>query len=97
MLQQVVIATNDQKSLRPLLESAIQNQKKALEAGLARTRARLAELEGRYGMASAEFERRLNARELDETFDFTEWRMELDMLKLLEKKYATLAEAHIVD
>ena len=95
MLQQVVIITHDRTSLRPLLESAIEYQKKALHSGLERTRAQLAEFEQRYKMTSAEFERRLNARELDETADFTDWRMELGMLKLLEKKYATLEEAHI--
>lgn len=97
MLQQIVISTHDKISLRPLLESAIENQKKTLKAGLARTQARLAEFEQRYGMASAEFERRLQAREIEETFDFTDWRMELGMLALLQQKYATLQEAHFVD
>ncbi len=97
MLQQLVITTSDKSALRPLLESAIENQKKALKAGIERTRTRLAEFEVRYGITSAEFERRLNARELEETFDFTDWRMEIGMLALLEKKYVALQEAHIVD
>jgi len=97
MLQQLIIRTRDKSSLRPLLESAIENQKKALQAGIERTQARLAEFERRYGMTSKEFERRLIARELSETFDFTDWRMEIGMLALLEKKYAALQEAHIVD
>ncbi len=66
-------------------------------AGLARTQARLTEFEWRYGMSSAEFERRLNAREIEETFEFTDWRMELGMLTLLQRKYATLHEAQFVD
>jgi len=97
MLQQLVITTSDKTALKPLLESAIENQKKALKAGMSRTQARLAEFEKRYGLTSTEFERRLNARELEETFDFTDWRMEIGMLALLEKKYAALHEAHIVD
>jgi hypothetical protein len=97
MFQQLVITTSDKASLKPLLESAIENQKKALRAGIDRTRARLAEFEQRFGMTSAEFERRLTARELEETFEFTDWRMELGMLALLEKKHAALHEAHIVD
>ena len=97
MLQQLVISTHDKTSLRPLLESAIENQKKTLNAGLTRTQARLTEFEQRYGMTSAEFERRLQAREIEETFDFTDWRMELGMLALLRQKYATLQEAHFVD
>jgi len=97
MLQQLVITTSDKTALKPLLESAIENQKKALKAGMSRTQARLAEFEKRYGLTSTEFERRLNARELEETFDFTDWRMEIGMLALLEKKYVALHEAHIVD
>ena len=97
MIQQLVITTSDKTALKPLLESAIENQKKALKAGIDRTQARLAEFEARYGMTSAEFERRLNARELEETFDFTDWRMEIGMLALLEKKHVALQEAHIVD
>ena len=97
MLQQLVITTSDKTALKPLLESAIENQKKALKVGMSRTQARLAEFEKRYGLTSTEFERRLNARELEETFDFTDWRMEIGMLALLEKKYAALHEAHIVD
>ena len=85
MLQELVIATHDKTSLRPLLESAIENQKKTLKAGLARTQARVTEFEQRYGMTSAEFERRLQAREIEETFDFTDWRIELGMLALLHK------------
>ena len=97
MLQQIIIRTTDKSSLKPLLESAIENQKKALKAGLARTQARLAEFERQYSMTSEEFERRLAVRELEEIFDFTDWRMEIGMRALLEKKYATLQEAHIVD
>lgn len=97
MLQQLVISTSNKTSLRPLLESAIENEKKMLRAGLARTQTRLAEFEQRYGLTSAEFERRLNAGEIEETFDFTDWRTELGMLELLQQKYATLQEAHFVD
>jgi hypothetical protein len=97
MLQQLVITPHDKTSLRPRLESAIENQKKTLNAGVARTQARLTEFEQRYGMTSAEFQRRRQAREIEETFDFTDWRMELGMLTLLQQKYATLQAVHSVD
>ena len=96
-MEKVVIVTNDKASLKPLLESAIENEKKAIKSGLERTRAKLAEFEKRHGMVSAEFERRLNAREIQESFEFTDWRMEIGMLALLEKKYAALQEARIVN
>ena len=96
-MEKVVIVTNDKASLKPLLESAIENEKKAIKSGLERTQAKLAEFEKRHGMVSAEFERRLNAREIQEIFEFTDWRMEIGMLALLEKKYAALQEARIVN
>jgi hypothetical protein len=97
MLQQIIITTNSQIALRPLLEAAIENQKKVLKAGLARTQLRLTQFERQYGMTSAEFERRLTAREIEETFGFTDWRMELGMLKLLQQKYTMLQEARFAD
>ena len=96
-MEKVVIVTNDKASLKPLLESAIENEKKAIKSGLERTRAKLAEFEKSHGMVSSEFERRLNAREIQESFEFTDWRMEIGMLALLEKKYAALQEARIVN
>lgn len=97
MSHQLVIQTSDRNSLKPLLESALTREKKILLASIEKTRARLAEFEKRFGMDSAEFENRLNARELQESLPFTEWRMEIGMLTALERKYNTLEGAHIVD
>ena len=66
-----------------------------LALGIERTRKRLAEFEQQFGMSSAEFERRLNALELAETVEFTDWRMEIGMLRLLESQYRTLQEAQL--
>jgi hypothetical protein len=95
MLQQVTIKTRDRAKLKPLLESAIENEMKLLSLGLDRTRKRLAEFEQEYNMTSAEFERRLNALEVIETVEFTDWRMEIGMLKLLESQYQTLQETQV--
>jgi hypothetical protein len=95
MLQQVTIRTDDRKTLKPLLKSAIENEKKMVLLGLERTRTRLAEFEHSYKMSSEEFERRLNASEIAETIDFSEWRMEIGMLKLLERQYKTLEDVEL--
>jgi hypothetical protein len=57
----------------------------------------LAEFEGRFGMSSMEFEKRLRAGELQENPSVTEWRMEISMLQLLERKCASIEESSIVD
>ena len=95
MVQQLTITTPDKTTLKPLVESAIENEKKVLSLGIERTRKRLAEFEQQFGMSSAEFERRLNALELAETVEFTDWRMEIGMLRLLESQYQALQEAQL--
>jgi len=95
MLQQLTITTTDKITLRPLVESAIENEKKMLALGMERTRQRLAEFEQQFGMSSAEFERRLNALEVMETVEFTDWRMEVGMLRLLEGQYRVLQEVRL--
>ena len=95
MLQQVVITTDDGQLLRSLLRSAIEDELKTLNFGLERTRRRLADFERQFSLSSAEFERRLKARELEETPAFSDWRMELGALRLLETQARVLLEARL--
>lgn len=97
MADRLIITTPDKQSLRPLLESALEAQKKLIQSSLVRTHQRLAEFERRFGMTTEQFEKRLNARELTESFELTDWRMEFGMLRALESKYETLMSAQIVD
>ena len=95
MLQELTIKTTDKATLKPLVESAIENEKKMLSLGIRRTRKRLDEFEQQFGLSSAEFERRLNALELTETVELTDWRMEIGMLRLLENQFQALEEARL--
>lgn len=95
MLQEIVIKTTAEESLKPLVEVAIRNQLKALKHGITRTQERIAAFEKRAGMTSAEFERMLQAGELNETMETIDWNMELAALRLLEGQYRSLREAEI--
>jgi hypothetical protein len=95
MLQHVTIKTSNKATLKPILQSAISNEKKMLALGLERTRKRLAEFEQKFGMSSAEFERRLHAAELEETVEFTDWRLEIGALRLLESQIQALQEVKV--
>jgi hypothetical protein len=95
MLQEVVIKTNANEALKPLVETAIRNQLKALQHGIQRTRERIAEFEKRAGVSSAEFEGKLQANEIEETIETIDWNMELAALRLLEGQYQSLSEAKI--
>ncbi len=95
MTEQLTITTRDKSRLKPLVESAIEREKEMLGLGIRRTKERLAEFEERYHMSSAEFERCLNAGELPETVEASDWRMEIGMLRLLEGQYTALKEAQL--
>lgn len=95
MLQHVTIKTSNKATLKPILQSAISNEKKMLALGLERTRKRLAEFEQKFGMSSVEFERHLHAAELEETVEFTDWRLEIGALRLLEGQFQALQEAQV--
>ena len=90
MLQNITITTDSKVSLRPLIESALHTEAKALALGLRRTRERLTEFEQRFGLTSAQFERRFAARELDESLDFIEWLGEIKTWRLLEEQHQAL-------
>jgi hypothetical protein len=95
MLLQLTIRTTNKAALRPVLRSAIESEKRMIAFGLQKTRLRLVDFEGQFGMTLAEFERRLNSGELEETVMLTDWRMEIGMLRLLESQYAALQKARI--
>jgi len=95
MLQEIVIKTNANESIKPLVEVAIRNQLKALQHGVTRTKERIVEFEKRAGMSSTEFEKKLQTEEFDETIETIDWNMELAALRLLENQYQSLSEAKI--
>jgi len=96
MAEQLTIITSNRSRLRPLVTSALERQKRLLALGITRTREQLAAFEKTYNMSSEEFERRLRTLELAETVDFTDWRMEIETLRLLEGQRQTLEEARLV-
>jgi hypothetical protein len=95
MLQQITIQSHADNPLKSVVEIAIRNQLKSLRYGIARTREQLAAFETRFGMTTAEMERRLKSGELAETLATIDWCMELEALRLLEEQYTTLSEARI--
>ena len=95
MIQQITITTAAPEHVKPLVETAIQNELKTLLHGIKRTREQLAHFEQRLGMQSEDFERRFNAGEIEETLDTIDWLMEIEALRLLDKDYNVLREAHL--
>lgn len=95
MLQEIVIKSNAQEPIKPLVESAIRNQLKSLQHGIKRTKERIAEFEKKAGITSADFEKKLDEGSIEETLETIDWNMELVALRLLEGQYQSLSEAKI--
>ena len=58
--------------LQPLVEGALQNELRLLEAGIRRSSQRLQEFEIRYGLSTADFIQRYENDEREETLEFAE-------------------------
>ncbi|MBU4226240.1 MAG: hypothetical protein KKC71_10530 [Chloroflexi bacterium] len=95
MLQQVTITTPNAKRFKPLLRSALEREARLLEHSLTRTRQALETFETRFGMKSADFERKFKAREIEESLDYLDWWMELEALHHLEGQQQSLREAKL--
>ncbi len=93
----LTLTSNQQRPLRPLVEAALKNELRLLEAGIARTEARLQAFEAEYALTSAEFVRRYENDELPETLAYGEWIGELRMLARLREKAETLRGIQVAD
>ncbi len=88
----LTLTSSGRRPLRPLVEAAIHNELRLLQAGIQRTEKRLAAFETQYSLSSAEFLRRYENDELAETLDFAEWIGEYRLLERLRDKVETLQE-----
>jgi hypothetical protein len=90
MAQQIIVTTDAQVALKPLLESALRSELRMVELSLQRTAQRLQAFEAQYSLTSDEFERRFNAGELEESLEFIEWAGELKTSRLLDTQRQAL-------
>jgi phage shock protein A len=81
-----------QRQLKPLVEAALQNELRLLEAGIRRAEQRLQEFEAQYDLSSAEFIRCYEQDELEETLQSAEWTGEYRLLERLREKADILRE-----
>jgi len=85
-MAELTLISSSQHPLQPLVEGALQNELRLLEAGIRRSAQRLQEFEVRYGLSSVDFIQRYENDELEETLEFAEWIGEYRLKeRLLEK------------
>jgi len=86
IMAELTLVSPSQRPLQPLVEGALQNELRLLEAGIRRSEQRLQEVEARYGLSTADFIQRYENDELEETLEFAEWIGEYRLKeRLLEK------------
>jgi hypothetical protein len=80
-----------------LIEAAIDNELRLLEAGIQRTEQRLEAFEEKHGLSTRAFLERYENDELPETLETAEWIGEYRMLERLREKAETLKGIHFAD
>jgi phage shock protein A len=97
LMVELVLISPGQRPLRPLVEAALHNELRLLQAGIHRTEQRLRAFEAQYGVSSAEFLQRYENDELPETLDLAEWVGEYRLLERLREKADTLQDIHFAN
>ena len=89
-MTQITLTSNTERPLRPVIESALANELRLLEAGLHLTEQRLQAFESRYGRTTQEFVDRYERNEITESLDVDEWIGEYRLLQKQQEKVDTL-------
>ena len=80
------------RQLKPLVEAALANQLRLLQAGIRQTEERLKKFENQFQMNTQDFISRYENDEIEETLDKGEWIGEARLLKRLQEKAETIRD-----
>jgi hypothetical protein len=94
-MAELTLVSTGHHPLKPLVEAALANELRLLEAAIRRTEQRLCEFEAKYQLSTDEFIRRFEGDELEETLELAEWVGEYRLLKRLREKADTLREIQV--
>ncbi len=83
--------------IKSLIESALDNEVRLLEAGMRQTQHRLRQFEATYALATEAFIARYANNEIDETLETIEWLGEHRMALRIREKIDTLKELHFAN
>ena len=89
-MSELTLVSVNERPLKPLVQAALENELRFLEAGIRRTEKRLSLFEIKYRLPTTEFIRKYENDELEENLEFAEWVGEQRMLARLREKKETL-------
>ena len=91
-MAELTLISPHKRELKPLVQAALHSELRLLKAGIRRTEQKIEDFEARYDLSSAEFIRRYEQDEFEETLEFAEWIGEYCLLQRLREKADTLQE-----
>ncbi len=91
-MAELTLISPRKRQLKPLVQAALRTELRLLGVGIRRTEQKVQEFETQYGLPSAEFIRRYEQDELEESLEFAEWIGEYRLLQRLREKADTLQE-----
>ncbi|MCB9122158.1 MAG: hypothetical protein M9936_20195 [Caldilinea sp.] len=93
----LTLHSQEHRSLRPIVEAALDREARLLEVAIRQTQARLHAFESQYKLRTDEFLRRFANDEMEETLDLDEWIGESRLLNSLMHKRDMLKGITFVD
>ena len=91
------LISNSEREIRPLVEAALTNESRLVQAGVQQTEQRLREFENKHDIMTQEFVSRYENDELEETLEFGEWIGEFRILLRLREKVEALKDIRFAD
>jgi len=91
-MTELTLISSATRSIKPLVEAALLNEARLLEAGMRQTQHRLRKFEHQYGMPTDEFVLKYANNEIQETLETIEWLGEYRMAQTIQEKLDTLKE-----
>jgi len=89
-MAELKLISDRKRQLKPLVEAALKNELRLLEAGIKRTEQNMRVFEKKFRLNTREFIARYEKDEMEETLDYADWIGEHRMLERLKEKADTL-------
>jgi ferritin len=91
----LTVSPQSAPEVRPLLQSALNNERQVIQAGIHQTELRLRQFERQFGRTTAEFLRQYDAEQLEETLEYDDWIGESRLLSRRQNQLTTLRDLRI--
>lgn len=96
-MTELILTSAQERPFKALVEAALHNEMRLLQASIRRTEKAIRSFEARYDLSSDTFLQQYENDNLPETLEFVEWIGEYRMLQRLREKVETLKGIHIAN